>query len=56
MPAPASVITTGHGHPGRAQRQLHRLAGSPAQLEIVAEAIHGFTLFPLTITRRELEQ
>lgn len=23
-----------------------RAAGSPAKLEIVAEAIHGFTLFP----------
>jgi acetyl esterase len=33
-----------------------RAAGSPAQLEIVAEAIHGFTLFPLTIAKRELEQ
>jgi acetyl esterase len=33
-----------------------RAAGSTAQLEIVAEAIHGFTLFPLTIARRELER
>jgi acetyl esterase len=31
-----------------------RAAGAPAQLEIVAEAFHGFTLFPLTIARREL--
>jgi acetyl esterase len=33
-----------------------RAAGSPAQLEIIAEAIHGFTLFPITIARRELDQ
>jgi acetyl esterase/lipase len=33
-----------------------RAAGSPAQLEIVAEAIHGFTLFPITIAQREIEQ
>lgn len=34
-----------------------RAAGSPAQLEIIAEAIHGFTLFPdTTIARREIEQ
>jgi acetyl esterase/lipase len=33
-----------------------RAAGSPAQLEIVAEAIHGFTLFPITIAQRELDQ
>jgi len=31
-------------------------AVSPAQLEIVADPFHGFTLFPLTIARRELEQ
>ncbi|MGE5292385.1 MAG: alpha/beta hydrolase [Micromonosporaceae bacterium] len=33
-----------------------RAAGSPAQLEIVAEAVHGFTLFPITIAQRELER
>lgn len=33
-----------------------RAAGSPVRLEIVAETIHGFTLFPITIARRELDQ
>jgi acetyl esterase len=33
-----------------------RAAGSAARLEVVAEAIHGFTLFPITIAQRELEQ
>jgi acetyl esterase/lipase len=33
-----------------------RAAGSPAELEIVAEAMHGFTLLPLTIAQREREQ
>ncbi|MET9416923.1 alpha/beta hydrolase [Streptomyces klenkii] len=29
-------------------------AGSPVQLGVVAGAMHGFTLFPLTVTEREL--
>ncbi len=31
-----------------------RAAGCPVELETVAGAMHGFTLFPLTITEREL--
>jgi acetyl esterase/lipase len=31
-----------------------RAAGSPAELEVVADAPHGFTLFPLTVAEREL--
>jgi acetyl esterase len=30
--------------------------GAPVQLDVVAGAMHGFTLFPLTITTRELER
>ncbi|CAM5509063.1 Alpha/beta hydrolase OS=Streptomyces tendae OX=1932 GN=GUR47_10815 PE=4 SV=1 [Streptomyces tendae] len=30
-----------------------QMAGAPVQLDVVAGAMHGFTLFPLTITRRE---
>jgi acetyl esterase len=33
-----------------------RAAGSPAQLEVVAEAAHGFTLFGTTIGEREIER
>lgn len=29
-------------------------AGAPVQLDVVAAAMHGFTLFPLTVTEREL--
>ncbi|HET9656505.1 MAG TPA: alpha/beta hydrolase [Kineosporiaceae bacterium] len=29
-------------------------AGAPAQVDVVAGAMHGFTLFPLTITEREI--
>jgi acetyl esterase len=32
-----------------------RAAGSPAELEVVADAPHGFTLFPLTVAKRELD-
>jgi len=31
-------------------------AGTPVQLGVVAGAMHGFTLFPLTITERELRR
>jgi acetyl esterase len=31
-----------------------RAAGSHAELEVVAEAIHGFTMFPGTVAEREL--
>ncbi|MFB7510515.1 alpha/beta hydrolase, partial [Streptomyces broussonetiae] len=31
-------------------------AGAPVQLGVVAGAMHGFTLFPLTITERELQR
>lgn len=31
-----------------------RATGTPVQLGVVAGAMHGFTLFPLTITQREL--
>ncbi|WP_254715038.1 alpha/beta hydrolase fold domain-containing protein [Actinomadura sp. NAK00032] len=30
-----------------------RAAGAPVRLGVVAGAMHGFTLFPLTITERE---
>ncbi|MCC9308250.1 alpha/beta hydrolase [Kitasatospora sp. RB6PN24] len=33
-----------------------RAAGAPVQLGIVAGAMHGFTLFPLTITEREQQR
>ncbi|MFL5997194.1 MAG: alpha/beta hydrolase [Streptomyces sp.] len=33
-----------------------RAAGVPVQLGVVAGAMHGFTLFPLTITERELQR
>jgi acetyl esterase len=33
-----------------------RAAGSPAQLEVVAEAAHGFTLFGGTVGEREVER
>ncbi|GAA2261661.1 MULTISPECIES: alpha/beta hydrolase [Kitasatospora] len=33
-----------------------RAAGAPVQLGVVAGAMHGFTLFPLTITERELQR
>jgi acetyl esterase len=29
-------------------------AGAPAHLDVIAGAMHGFTLFPLTVTEREL--
>ncbi|WP_276314590.1 alpha/beta hydrolase fold domain-containing protein [Streptomyces sp. AcE210] len=31
-------------------------AGAPVELGVVAGAMHGFTLFPLTITARELRR
>ncbi len=31
-------------------------AGSPVELSVVAGAMHGFTLFPLTVTERELQR
>jgi acetyl esterase len=31
-----------------------RAAGNEATLEVVAEAVHGFTAFPITVARREL--
>jgi acetyl esterase len=31
-------------------------AGAPVQLAVVAGAMHGFTLFPLTVTERELRR
>ncbi|MFD7608336.1 alpha/beta hydrolase [Streptomyces mirabilis] len=34
--------------------QRWQAAGAPVQLGVVAGAMHGFTLFPLTITEREL--
>ncbi|MEU8496215.1 alpha/beta hydrolase [Streptomyces lavendulae] len=33
-----------------------RAAGAPARLEVVAGAMHGFTLFPLTVTERQLRR
>jgi acetyl esterase len=33
-----------------------RAAGSPAELEVVAEAVHAFTAFPITVAERELER
>ncbi|MFF2902039.1 alpha/beta hydrolase [Streptomyces sp. NPDC057966] len=36
--------------------QRWQAAGAPAQLGVVAGAMHGFTLFPLTITERELRR
>ncbi|MEU3368908.1 alpha/beta hydrolase [Streptomyces sp. NPDC006660] len=33
-----------------------RAAGAPVRLDVVAGAMHGFTLFPLTITERELRR
>ncbi|GAA4547025.1 alpha/beta hydrolase [Amycolatopsis samaneae] len=31
-------------------------AGAPVRLDVVAGAMHGFTLFPLTVTERELKR
>jgi acetyl esterase len=31
-----------------------RSAGSPAELEVVAEAVHGFIAFPITVAQQEL--
>ncbi|WP_326656389.1 alpha/beta hydrolase [Streptomyces sp. NBC_00385] len=36
--------------------QRWRAAGAPVHLGVVAGAMHGFTLFPLTITERELRR
>ncbi|GAA2326197.1 alpha/beta hydrolase [Streptomyces caniferus] len=36
--------------------QRWQAAGAPVQLDVVAGAMHGFTLFPLTITERELRR
>ncbi|MFF4486248.1 alpha/beta hydrolase [Streptomyces sp. NPDC001544] len=36
--------------------QRWQAAGSPVQLGVVAGAMHGFTLFPLTITAREQQR
>jgi acetyl esterase len=33
-----------------------RAAGAPVQLNVIAGAMHGFTLFPLTVTQRELRR
>ncbi|WP_322752376.1 alpha/beta hydrolase [Frankia sp. Cas3] len=33
-----------------------RAAGIPVELEVVAGAMHGFTLFPLTVTEQELRR
>ncbi|WBP88959.1 alpha/beta hydrolase [Kitasatospora cathayae] len=33
--------------------QRWRAAGAPVRLDVVAGAMHGFTLFPLTVTERE---
>jgi acetyl esterase len=33
-----------------------RAAGSPAELEVVAEAVHAFAMFPITVAERELER
>ncbi|MEU3877236.1 MULTISPECIES: alpha/beta hydrolase [Streptomyces] len=33
-----------------------RAAGAPVHLGVVAGAMHGFTLFPLTVTERELQR
>lgn len=33
-----------------------RAAGSPAELELVEEAVHGFTMFPITVAGRELDR
>ncbi|MFD9219254.1 alpha/beta hydrolase fold domain-containing protein [Streptomyces sp. NPDC060064] len=36
--------------------QRWQASGAPVQLGVVAGAMHGFTLFPLTITERELRR
>ncbi|MDH6144507.1 MULTISPECIES: alpha/beta hydrolase [Kitasatospora] len=36
--------------------QRWQAAGAPVQLGVVAGAMHGFTLFPLTVTERELQR
>ncbi|MFJ9854516.1 alpha/beta hydrolase [Streptomyces sp. NPDC101150] len=36
--------------------QRWQAAGAPVQLGVVAGAMHGFTLFPLTVTERELRR
>ncbi|MFF1546329.1 alpha/beta hydrolase [Streptomyces sp. NPDC058291] len=36
--------------------QRWRAAGAPVRLGVVAGAMHGFTLFPLTVTERELRR
>lgn len=36
--------------------QRWQAAGAPVRLDVVAGAMHGFTLFPLTITERELRR
>jgi acetyl esterase len=33
-----------------------RAAGNPTELEVVAEAVHGFTAFPITVSKRELDR
>ncbi|HEX3780711.1 MAG TPA: alpha/beta hydrolase [Pseudonocardiaceae bacterium] len=36
--------------------QRWRAAGNEAIVEVVAEAVHGFTAFPITVARRELDR
>jgi acetyl esterase/lipase len=36
--------------------QRWQAAGAPVRLDVVAGAMHGFTLFPLTVTERELRR
>jgi len=36
--------------------QRWQASGAPVQLGVVAGAMHGFTLFPLTVTERELRR
>jgi hypothetical protein len=31
-----------------------RAAGSPAVLDVVAEAVHGFVAYPITVAQQEL--
>jgi acetyl esterase/lipase len=55
---PAARLVVGTGDPLRDDTLFMaarlRAAGVPVDLAVVAGAMHGFTLFPLTITEREL--
>lgn len=57
---PAARIVVGTADPLRDDSLFlaarWRAAGCPVELETVAGAMHGFTLFPLTITERELHR